>query len=64
MNSIFGMLMELWILRVSWKVSEAFGFTLTLHETQSIYNSFNWSKVELIFYIFIYYKYLKYKYYC
>ena len=51
MNSIFGMFMESWILRVSCKVSE--GFTLTLQETQSINNSMNIPKIEFIAYIYI-----------
>ena len=49
MNSIFGMFMELWILRVSCKVSEAL---LTLQETPSIYDSMNIPKIEFITYIY------------
>ena len=48
MNSIFGMFIFL-------------GFTLTLQETQSIHDSMNIPKIEFIAYIYIYYKYLKYK---
>ena len=40
----------------SWK-----GFTLTLQETRSIHDSMNRPKIEFIAYIYIYYKYLKYK---
>ena len=51
MNSIFGMFIESWILRVSCKVSEGKGFqgiTLTLQETRSIHDSMNIPKIEFI----------------
>ena len=48
------MFMESWILPVLCKVSEALsGFTLTLHETQSIHDSMNILKIEFIIYIYI-----------
>ena len=53
MNSIFGMFMQSWILRVYCKVSEAQGFTLTLQETRSIHDSMNIPKIELIAHIYI-----------
>ena len=57
MNSIFGMFMESWILRVSCKLSEA----LTLKETRSIHDSMNRPKNEFIAYIYILSLYLKNK---
>ena len=51
MNSIFGMFMESWILRVSCKVF------LTLQETRSIHDSMNIQKIEFITYIYISAKY-------
>ena len=47
MNSIFGMVMELWI--------------LTLQETRSIHDSMNRQKIEFIAFIWFYYNYLKIK---
>ena len=61
MNSIFGMFMESWIIRVSCKVSEAAGFTLTLQETRGIHEFMNIPKIDFIAYIYIYYKHLNYK---
>ena len=37
------------------------GLMLTLQETRSIHDSMNIPKIEFIAYIYIYYKYLKYK---
>ena len=48
------MFMESWILRVSCKVSEAKGFTITLQETGSIPDSINIRWIELIAYIYIF----------
>ena len=47
MNSIFGMFMLSWLLRVSCKV--------TLQETRSIHDSMNILKIEFITYIYILY---------
>ena len=51
MNSIFGVFMESWIIRVSCKVGEA--LALTLQENRSIHDSMNLPKIEFIAYIYI-----------
>ena len=48
MNSIFGMFMESYILRVSCKVNVKPEASLTLQETQSIHDSMNIQKIECI----------------
>ena len=50
MNSIFGIFVESWILRVSCKVS---GASLPLQETRSFHDSMNIPKIEFIAYIYI-----------
>ena len=47
--------MESCTLRVSCKVSEALGFTLTLQDIGSIHDSMNLPKMEFITYIYILY---------
>ena len=49
MNSIFGMFMESFTLRVSCKVN------VTLQETRSIHDSMNIPKIKFITYIYILY---------
>ena len=60
MNSIFGIFMESWILQVSYKVSEARGFTYFARDP-SIPDSMNIPKIELLLIFTFHYKYVKYK---
>ena len=52
MNSIFGIVMESWMLPVKCKEVNP-SFMLTLQETLSIHNSMNIPKIDFIAYIYI-----------